>query len=240
MLWLGTGAAASHRAASIVWGLDGLESAPVELTTSGRRRASDPGLVVHRARAWRPGDITIRGAFRVTSVPKTVLDLCGVVRPSVVELAIESALRRRLTTRGQLEDALERSAVTVIGRGILRELLGDLPSSATESTLETIVWRLLVDEGLRPVRQYEVRTEDGRFVARVDFAYPAVRVAVEADGRRFHSAKADWSRDLFRSNALTSLGWVVYRVTWDDATKRPRRVAADVRALLARRARPEP
>ncbi|MGH2725923.1 MAG: endonuclease domain-containing protein [Actinomycetota bacterium] len=109
-----------------------------------------------------------------------------------------------------------------------------MPQASTESALEAIVWRLLLDGGLPPpVRQYEVRDVGGKLVARVDFAYPEALIAIEADGHEFHSSRRDWQRERTRQNALIRLGWRIYRVTWGDATRRPRLVVADIGALLA-------
>lgn len=91
----------------------------------------------------------------------------------------------------------------------------------------------MIDGGLPPpVRQYEVRDSKGKLVARVDFAYPEALIAVEADGHEFHSSRRDWQRERTRQNALIRLGWKIYRVTWEDATRRPRQVVADITALL--------
>jgi very-short-patch-repair endonuclease len=119
---------------------------------------------------------------------------------------------------------------------VLGALLENIPSKRTESALEVKVWRLLTRPGMRaPTRQYDVHDPQGRFVARVDFAYPEVRVAVEADGHKFHAGKKAWARDLARTNALIRLGWIVYRVTWEDAKLRGAAVGADVKQLLAHR-----
>ena len=235
-LWLGDRSAISHRAATVVWELDGVDSAPIEFSTTGRRRAFEVGLTIHRVRSLPRDEVERRGALRVTSVPRTILDLCAVAGPAVVEMTLESALRRRLTTLDQMAECLARSGSTRPGRAILRSLLHEIPGIATESVLETLVWRLLFDGGIPlPVRQHEVRGPRGRLVARVDFAYPDLRIAIEADGHKFHSSRSDWARDLARQNALTRLGWIIYRVTWDDATRRSRRVVDDVAELLRRR-----
>jgi very-short-patch-repair endonuclease len=100
--------------------------------------------------------------------------------------------------------------------------------------LEVRVWRILLDGGLPPpVRQYEVR-HNRRLVARVDFAYPHANLAIEADGYHFHASAPDWRRDRMRQNALTSLGWIVYSVTWDDTVRGRARIIADLSGLLRR------
>jgi len=70
----------------------------------------------------------------------------------------------------------------------------------------------------------------GRY--RVDFAYPDARVAIEADGFRWHSSRQQFERDRARRNALTAMGWTVLHVTWEELSKRPGEVAAIVRATL--------
>jgi very-short-patch-repair endonuclease len=232
-LWLGDAAAVSHRAAAVIRGLEGVEGAPLEFSTSGRQRAFEMGLVLHRVKLEQ-GDIEVHGGFRVTSVARTLVDLCAVAAPKVVELALESALRGRSVTIDQIRAALERSAPRQKGRRILRFLLDRYPGRPTESSLEVLTWGVLRESELPPpVRQYEVKHR-GRRIARVDFAYPHAKLAVEADGYGSHSSRADWQRDRARQNAIIGLGWTVYRATWDDVVRHPQRVIRDIAALLER------
>src|SRR6266536_5422613 len=101
------------------------------------------------------------------------------------------------------------------GAHVLRELIGQRGGDWTPqaSFLESSVRRLLKQAGLPdPAPQWEVR-ERGRLLARVDLAYPETKVAIEADGYRFHSGRLAWHRDLARRNTLTSRGWQVLHVT---------------------------
>jgi very-short-patch-repair endonuclease len=123
------------------------------------------------------------------------------------------------------------------GTRALRSLLDDRGPiyTPTDSAVETRVRSLLRESGLpEPVVQLEVRA-GGVALARVDLAYPAARVAIEADGYRFHTHRADWQRERRVQNALTTRGWLVVRVTWEDVERRPREVVAQVRAALALR-----
>jgi very-short-patch-repair endonuclease len=236
-LWLGDAAAFSHRAAALLWDLDGVSRRILEFSTTGRRRASEPGLTIHRVPHLAGGDIVVRHRFRVTTVARTLVDMCAVAEPDAIELAFESALRKCLVTFDEIRAALDRSGRTHKGRGTLRSLMEGHPGIRTESALEARIWRLLRESRLpAPLRQHEVRTPSGRFVARVDFAYPEAQLAIEADGYRFHTRSKDWKRERARQNALVRMGWVVYRITWDDAVSGERRVAADVAALLRRSA----
>jgi very-short-patch-repair endonuclease len=235
-LWLGAGSAVSRRAAGILWGLDGIDAAPIELSTTGRQRAPRKGILVHRVRTLVDDEIVTQKGIPVTSIPRTLLDLAGVVDREALELALESARRRRLLVRQDLVDQLRRSGRTTAGRGALRRLVEQSIPVATESALEAIVWRALVSAGLpSPIRQHDVHDEEGRFVARVDFAYPDALVAVEADGFDFHSGRAAFRRDRARQNALMRLGWSVYRITWQEVTQRADVMVAAVTELLALR-----
>jgi very-short-patch-repair endonuclease len=237
VLWLAAWCAVSRRAAAALWGLDGFESACVELSTTQFRRSTRPGVTVHRIRSLARADVCTLAGLPVTTVARTILDVAAFATAAQVEVAMESALRRRLTTRERLEAQLSRSPATLPGRGIMRSVLSDSPAVATESALEAKVWRLLVQAGLpRPTRQYEVRDEGGRFVARLDFAYPNARLAIEADGYRFHSSRSDWRRNVTRHNALTELGWTLLHATWEDAHRPGGELYARVRAFLTLKA----
>jgi very-short-patch-repair endonuclease len=64
------------------------------------------------------------------------------------------------------------------------------------------------------VPQYEVQ-KNGVFVARVDLAWPAARVAVEYDGAH-HADPLQMRRDRRRLNALVDAGWLVIHATAGD------------------------
>jgi len=75
-----------------------------------------------------------------------------------------------------------------------------------------------------------VREADGTFVARLDLAWPQLKVAVEYDGEH-HRAREQYSRDLDRHNRLRLLGWTVIQVD-AELLRRPERLVALVAAAL--------
>jgi very-short-patch-repair endonuclease len=77
-----------------------------------------------------------------------------------------------------------------------------------------------------------LRAADG-FIARVDFAYPELRLAIEDDGL-WHAERRAFLDDRRRLDRLDAAGWVVLHVTVDDL-RRPELLIARVRALRARR-----
>ena len=82
----------------------------------------------------------------------------------------------------------------------------------------------------RPVCQFVVRDADGRFVARLDLAYPEKRVGIEDEGDH-HREKATFRRDIARLNALQQLGWTIVRATADDI-RNPDTLLSLVRQLV--------
>jgi very-short-patch-repair endonuclease len=85
--------------------------------------------------------------------------------------------------------------------------------------------------GLHPQPQYPIRDPAGRFIARVDLAFPGPRVAIEYDGA-WHGDKGQLPRDRRRLNALVQAGWRVLHLTAADL-RDPVAVVAAVRRLLA-------
>jgi very-short-patch-repair endonuclease len=118
---------------------------------------------------------------------------------------------------------------------VLGEILAERnPDVAcTEGLFETLLERALRAAELpMPVRQHQV-WENGKLVARVDFAYPEQRLALEPDGFRWHWGKRKWKRDLRRSNNLMLLGWRSLHITWEDLDERPNEVVGAVRRALS-------
>lgn len=114
-------------------------------------------------------------------------------------------------------------------------LVRERSGSITESPLETRFRRLLLHAGLpEPDAQYEIRRSDGSFVARVDFAYPSARLAIEVDGYAFHSSRQRWEADRIRANRLADVGWQALRVT-KTAMREPDEILGIVRRALAAR-----
>lgn len=57
-----------------------------------------------------------------------------------------------------------------------------------------------------PERQYVIRDARGRFLARVDFAWPAWKFGLEYLGDEHHQPRR-WGRDDRRLDAVEAVGW---------------------------------
>jgi very-short-patch-repair endonuclease len=189
--------------------------------------------VVHRVGDLLPADAGWRGPIAVTSPLRTAIDLAAVLDIDSLEVAIESALRRRLFSVGQLRwraDALMGTRRP--GSSALRELLDARQLGVADSGWEVRTAQLLEVAGLgSPVRQHEIRA-DGRVVARVDLAYPDEKLVVEYDSDAWHTGVARRHRDAERRNRLRALGWTVLEVT-PGQLRSPQQLLAAVALVLA-------
>jgi very-short-patch-repair endonuclease len=233
-LWAGPGSVVSHRAAGVLWGLDGITASGMEIWVPNNRRLRTTKLTVHRTDALPRIDRTRREGVPITTAARTLIDLAGVTNEETLEAALEFSLQRRLVGVRLLRRRLdELGGPGRAGAGILREILDRREGSAAlESRLEVKVWRLLVRSGLpKPVRQHPVEIEGRRY--RLDFAWPSFRIAVEADGFASHGGRHAFHADRRRMAVLASGGWRVVPVTWDDATARPTEWLAGLCRTLA-------
>jgi G:T-mismatch repair DNA endonuclease (very short patch repair protein) len=225
------GAGFTGRSAAVLWGVPDVAGPdhPVEVVLpAGRRWNAGAGV---RVRTLLPGQELVRcGAWCCLPRADTAVDL---VRFGDPDEAV--ALLDRLVGAGlaPLHDVRETAALLPTCRGSAQaRLVARLADGLAESAQETRLRLLLHRAGIPPVAQHRVFDDEG-FVARVDFAYPDLRLAVEYDGL-WHGERRAFLDDRRRLNRLNAAGWLVLHVTVDDL-RRPERLAARIRALLARR-----
>jgi len=236
----GTRAVASGRSALELHRLPGRSRKVLEITCPRALRARHDGLVVHESRVLKPEDMTIMNAIPCTSVERTLFDLAATKRTRTLDLAVDDALRRELTTLPDLVHVADRIAKRGrAGSSLFRSMLAErTPDDVVpESAPERLLARALVEQNLtRPHLQYVVRDAAGDFVARVDLAYPDDRILIEYESFEHHTGTLALVRDSARRNALIELGFVVLSATVADVRDGARRLAASVRAVKARAA----
>jgi very-short-patch-repair endonuclease len=230
-------AAASHRAAGRLWGLlDGEQ--PLEVTVPHPRAPRIRHVAIHRSTDLLAEHVTRRRDIPVTNPLRTMVDLGHVLGPDEVEDALDRGLiakRFSLVAVEQVLDQLARCGRS--GCGVLRRVLDEraLGDQRPDGLLEARMARVLQEARLPPASfQHVVRDVDGRFVAKVDFGYPDVRLAIEVDGWAFHGSREAFQDDRERQNRLATAGWTVLRFTWHDVVRRPTDVAAGVGSFFAR------
>ncbi len=230
VLALGPGAVLSHRAAAALHELAG--AGPAIDVTVPRRARRRPGMRVHQARALDPRDTTSVQGIPVTSIPRTLLDLAGILPPTQLQRAYGKAERLRVLDVRAIEQLLDRSN----GRravATLRDLVAYDPSHAAEasSELELRFLDLIREAGLPPP-QVNVLVEG--FV--VDAYWPSARLVVELQGYAFHSDRSAFERDHARLARLKLARFEVLALTWRQVSEQPEWVASTITALLARAA----
>jgi very-short-patch-repair endonuclease len=167
----------------------------------------------------------------VTSPPRTVVDVGRVLDRDGVESVLAVALQRGLVAVPDVEQALT-TAWRTAGTGLVRDVLRQY-DPAWESVLSARLGRLLRAAGLDLIPSFEVHDRTGRLVAVADFAAPARRLVVEADGWAYHGSKEQQQADRRRDRTLLLLGWTTVRFTTADILERPDLVIAELSALLA-------
>ncbi len=216
----------------------GAGCAPVEtnaeLTVPGGDFREQPGLTIHRD-LLAADEITDSGGVPVTTALRTAWDLARWL-PTVEAVVAMDALARVgrfappavLRIQGRYPRSRWRRRVP----GVI-----DLADPRAESPMETRSRLVLVLRGLpRPELQYKVYDELGEFIARLDMAYPWLRLAIEYDGRGHVTA---WQQevDARRLNKLDECGWSVRRFTSTDIFRTPDAMAVQVREAIVRRSR---
>ncbi len=234
---LAADAVVSHRSAAELWGLITPAGYVDVSITPDRRPRLRPPAIAHRIKDLGPDLAVAREAMAITDPVRTIVDL-GLVLPEwSVSAALGRGVSTRLLTIKQAKDlrvVLGRRGRT--GTGIAGEVIERrlLTGGGDESELEARLHRLVTRYDLpRPALQFEV-WHAGRFVARIDAAYPRIRLAIEVDGFEHHSSPEAFQRDRTRQNRLIALGWTVLRFTWADVVQHPAMVARMIREAIAR------
>ena len=217
--------------------LQGVSAGTVEITTTAAKKSPTPRIKLHRVTSMAESHVAVHRGVPVTSVARTIVDLASVVPAEKLEKAFNHALRFQMTTSAEVGITLAalgsqgRAGARALGKLIAaREALHESSASEAEDDFISFVrWARLPE----PVGQLPIFDSEGRFVMRCDFAYPDVRVAIEVDSQTFHSDAGDRARDHAKRRRATSSGWLVVPVTRRDMGPDRRRLARDLRTILA-------
>jgi hypothetical protein len=180
---------------------------------TGRVRA---GVRFHLGRLSDSSVMSVDGVV-VTRPARALVELACVTTYETAVIAMDAALRHRLTSREDLRDALD-----VVnwwpGSGTAQAAVAFADGRA-ESVGESRLRVLMDNQGLpEPSLQTPFGTSDGNVIARVDFYLREHGVVVEFDGllkyrdRTVNTVLAEKVRE----DRLREMGLVVVRVTWDE------------------------
>jgi len=176
-------------------------------------------------------DVMEVGGVRVTSPIRTAWDLARRLPLVEAVVAVDALAHRGCFVPA---DLLNRRRTAQHGARGCRQLdaVVTLSDPRAESPPETRLRLGLVAAGLPPPSvQYRVVDEYGYTLARVDLAYPEVKLAIEYDGAvHFEPRRA--IRDRQRDAELAGYGWLTLRLTPDDLSTMPQ-TTHRIRDLLA-------
>jgi hypothetical protein len=217
----------------------GLRLDLVHVTRTDRRAGRmEAGIRQHQG-ILLPDDIVTRRGVQVTSPTRTAIDVTTVADTESSLCVVNQLLHEGHTSLEEIAgryESMQRNPFTLHTDLVMR-----LANPALESVGETRTFFLCWRNGLpAPVPQYVVRDEQGREVARLDFAWPEHGVWVEFDGKAKYTKHARPGEDpgdvVFREKQREDrirelTGWRCIRLTWADL-ERAERTVARLRAAL--------
>lgn len=232
LLAFGGGSWLSGQAAAMGWKLEPVSLPRLEVTVvAGYTPRQRPGLLVRSVRVPpHPAELRTRHGLRLSSIPRLLIEASarGATTDHLHKL-IEQAVRRNLLDVPDLATTLERN-LRHRGTGTVRRACEEyLPHTDRKSGLERAFdrWRLEHPEIPAPERNTHLGPWE------IDCYWPEHRLALELDGRPYHTVTEEIERDRRKDTWLQAHGNRFIRVT-DSRFKRDKRgVHRDLTMLLA-------
>lgn len=217
------------RSAGALWQLPVEEGPSVEVVVASPNPRRIVGVRVRRCPTLDIArDTTVRAGIPVTTLPRTLVDLCDVVDDRAARACVDAGVIRYGLSRDALAAVLARCpgrvAHAVLGPLVAVE--GDL----TRSELERHYLSVLRGRGVpEPV----VNVRDGRTTP--DCAWPRYGLVVEIDSYRWHSSRARQHADATRDAHHAVAGRRVLRFVTGQVRGDPQLVVAATLAALRER-----
>lgn len=185
-------------------------------------------MLIHRSALSRAEVLQVRG-LPATSMLRTLADVCSRLSLTEAVVVVDAALHACRVRPHELRRWIESHSRRPGIRGLRR--VAQLAEPAAESPMESRLRMLLVLAGLpRPVAQFSIHDDSGRFVGRPDLYYPERQLGIEYDGAIHRTTLAEDDR---RQNLLLGAGVRLLRFTAADVMQRPEGIVNQVRAMLA-------
>lgn len=224
LLHAGPDAVLSHATAAWWWRLIPHPPETIEVSSANDVKSTD-GVIVHHPRRISG---TRHRRLPVTTVAQTLLDFASQASKEQLRLALAEAEYRDLLNVDEVRAVLGRGRPG--SRALRKAIARHEPRYAwARSRLERAFLDLCRRHRI-PLPQLNV-TVNGWLV---DAVWPEQRVVVELDGYRNHRTRAQLERDHERDLQLRAAGYTVVRYTEAQVRDQPKKIAADLRALLRR------
>ncbi|MGE5282209.1 MAG: DUF559 domain-containing protein [Chloroflexota bacterium] len=217
----------SHRSAAALWAI-GHEGDDIEVTVRTASPHRRPDIRVHRRPTLPDRDVVAREGIPVTGLVRTFVDLAAILKPQMVERAVNEADRLDLIDPPTLRIELQPHRCEQ-GVRPLRALLDRRTFRLTRSELERLFLPLARRAGLPlPLTKQWVNGYE------VDFYWPDLGLVVETDGLRYHRTPAEQARDRLRDQAHTAAGLVNLRFTHEQVRYESEHVRSVLEATVRR------
>jgi very-short-patch-repair endonuclease len=227
VLACGDGACLSHREGATLLELRRSERSRIDVTIPGRHGRSVPGIQIHRVGALHLDEVSEIDGIRVTTIARTLLDLCDVIPPAQVRRAVEQAERM-----GQLDyRALRLVAERAHGRRALKVFL---PLIAEDHGEAARAKSDLEARFLDFIRRFELPAPVVNGIVggyEVDVHWPGTKLIVELDSWAYHRSKRSFYGDRDKWLDLRAQGFDVLTVTDPMLRRNPSRIADAIRKL---------
>lgn len=228
---VGEDSAVSHRAALALLGLASPPAGPIDVTVTGRGACRRPGITIHRSTLAGVELLRPRG-IPITSAARTICDVAATDPTHVIEELLKEARVQRIISDRELYAVIDRVPHRA-GAALVRELLRDESEAGYSRSAAERRLRRLVCDGDLPEPVYNQPLLEFH----PDALWTAERIALEVDGRRYHSHPRAFESDRRRDQILAAHGYVVIRVTWRQLVREPMAVAVRIgQAIALRRA----
>ena len=205
------------RSAALLEGFANVAPSKPEIIIPFTGNARSPLARVVRSRhydlvAHKPLD-----GMRVTTLPETLLILGYANPPGLIERWIDDLIAGHRLSAAEFDPIFARlTGARVRGLVPLRRIITERDRDSYQpptTELERLLYRLL-DRDELPSYSRQLPFQFDRIRATVDAYIEEWRVILEADGRRWHTRKADFERDRERDNAAAARGIQVIRFTY--------------------------
>lgn len=213
----------SHRSATRLERLGPIEGDPVDLLVPPGARAGIDGVRRFRVTDLEPQHVTTLRGLPVTRPARTIVDLASVVGATRLGAVVEHSVVERRCTIEQIAttlDDLRRHGKPGVRRlcDVLDELgPGEIPRSELERMLDAA---LALTDLPTPRHEYPLPSRVG-MEGFVDRCWPEARLIVEADGRRWHTRRAQFARDQDRDLEAARSGYLTQRLAWERLQSDP-------------------
>jgi hypothetical protein len=212
----------------------------VDVTREDQKSGRTAAGVRQHLGALREKDVVRLNGIRVTAPTRSSLDSLSLLDVEHGVTTLSDLLHRGLTTEPELDECATymKQWPNTLNHGLVLRLANGRCESVGESRTWHLCWRQHLP---MPQAQYSIEDRWGREFARVDFAWPELKVFLEFDGKFKYekylkpgeSAIDAVLREKKREELICELtGWRCIRITWADLYQ-PERVAARIRAMFS-------